>query len=148
MTMVWRFLLSILFLLLAAPVHYHFHWIDDLVNSEMGMGVAMRQALSTGALYFYSFILAIESIMRLVEQPSILEARLSAKILMLLAVVALLPFVPFLMHGLKKELPPWMIEMQVWNAAYCLIISIVTHLLTHMYAHKNYQNRVMLRVHR
>jgi hypothetical protein len=113
--MVYRFILFLIFSILAAPLEYHIKWAGPWSKGKAAFLDAVAQPLIYGLLFFYAVIIAIEAVQTIKCVGYLLT---------------ILPFSLYVLRGIEEPLSDWWLTFQVGVAAASLILAVVIQLYT------------------
>ena len=123
----WRTTLYMIFALLAAPVEFHVQWgLPYLRGAVANLWTAAIPPLEHGLLYYYSVIMAVETLFRL-EMHNELAQRRGWQFAKVFAGLLVIPFLIYLAYGPDKPLPAEGVRWQIYASLAALILSVGVH---------------------
>jgi hypothetical protein len=128
--MVYRFILFLIFSILAAPLEYHIKWAGPWSKGKAAFLDAVAQPLIYGLLFFYAVIIAIEALMHLAAYPQVAARPAVQTIKCVGYLLTILPFSLYVLRGIEEPLSDWWLTFQVGVAAASLILAVVIQLYT------------------
>jgi hypothetical protein len=103
--LIWRCFLFAVFTLIAAPIEYHVKWLAPWSRGMAPIGPALARPLVEGALFFYAVIVAMH-------------------VFKGLCLVAVVPFMMYLVRGVDVPLDRGWIAFQWYLAAGSFLLSL------------------------
>lgn len=125
----YRFILFVVFSILAAPLEYHVKWAEPWVKGRVALLDAVNQPLVSGLLFFYAVIITVEALMHLATYPQV-ATRTAVRLMNFFGYLLFIPFFLYVLRGPEEPLADWWLPFQWYLAGISLLLAAIIRLYT------------------